>query len=227
MQGGLENWIGPTQPKVGIGQRALLIKTPDGNVLWDCLSHLDKETLHQIKALGGLKAIAISHPHFYDSCLDWAEAFNCHVIVHEADRQWLMREGTDKRVRWFSGESTAVTSTATMHCLGGHFRGSSILHVQGQAPGSSFICTGDTIMVTPDKMCSFMWSYPNLLPLPSSEVERIADRVKPLQFDKVFGIMPPMEIPVDGSEVVQRSARRYIAALSGEYHQHDPKPVQC
>ncbi len=76
-------------------------------------------------------------------------------------------------------------------------------------------------------MCSFMWSYPNLLPLPSSEVERIADRVKPLQFDKVFGIMPPMEIPVDGSEVVQRSARRYIAALSGEYHQHDPKPVQC
>ena len=51
--------------------------------------------------------------------------------------------------RWFSGESTAVTSTATMHCLGGHFRGSSILHVQDAAPGSSFICTGDTIMVSP------------------------------------------------------------------------------
>lgn len=75
------------------------------------------------------------------------QAHPLQVIVHEADRQWLMREDTDKRVRWFSGESTAVTSTATMHCLGGHFRGSSILHVQGQAPGSSFICTGDTIMV--------------------------------------------------------------------------------
>ena len=69
------------------------------------------------------------------------------VIIHEADRQWLMREDPHKRVRWFSGESTAVMSTATMHCLGGHFRGSSILHVRGKAPGSSFICTGDTIMV--------------------------------------------------------------------------------
>ena len=75
-------------------------------------------------------------------------------------------------------------------------------------------------------MCSFMWSYPNLLPLPSSEVERIAARVKPLHFDKVFGIMPPMEIPANGSEVVQWSAQRYIAALSGVYHQKDPKPVQ-
>ena len=58
------------------------LQTPDGNVLWDCLSHLNEETLQHIQALGGLKAIAISHPHFYDCCLDWAEAFNCQVRLH-------------------------------------------------------------------------------------------------------------------------------------------------
>ena len=66
------------------------LQTPDGNVLWDCLSHLDEETLQQIQALGGLKAIAISHPHFYDSCLDWAEAFSCQVrLLAESMHQFI------------------------------------------------------------------------------------------------------------------------------------------
>ena len=34
-----------------------------GNVLWDCIALLDEATVTLIRALGGLKAIAISHPH--------------------------------------------------------------------------------------------------------------------------------------------------------------------
>jgi hypothetical protein len=33
-----------TEPKFGIGQRAFLLQTPHGNVLWDCIGMLDEPT---------------------------------------------------------------------------------------------------------------------------------------------------------------------------------------
>src|SRR5688572_995453 len=34
-----------TEPRFGIGQRALLVQTSHGNVLWDCISFLDDKTI--------------------------------------------------------------------------------------------------------------------------------------------------------------------------------------
>jgi len=34
-----------TQPKFAIGQRALLLCTPEGNILWDCISLIDDATV--------------------------------------------------------------------------------------------------------------------------------------------------------------------------------------
>lgn len=79
-----------TEPAVGIGQQALLARTPHGNVLWDCITLLDDATREIIRALGGLKAIAISHPHYYSTMTEWARAFGCPVWIHEADRQWIV-----------------------------------------------------------------------------------------------------------------------------------------
>src|SRR5690606_22290475 len=31
-----------TEPKFAIGQRALLVQTPEGNILWDCISFIDE-----------------------------------------------------------------------------------------------------------------------------------------------------------------------------------------
>jgi len=36
-----------------------------GNILWDCVSLIDSDTVARIQALGGISAIAISHPHYY------------------------------------------------------------------------------------------------------------------------------------------------------------------
>ena len=68
-----------TVPTFAIGQRALLVQTEKGNVLWDCISFLDDETVAAIQNLGGLKAIAISHPHFYSCMVAWAEAFDAQI----------------------------------------------------------------------------------------------------------------------------------------------------
>jgi hypothetical protein len=51
-----------TEPGFAIGQRALLITTPSGNVLWDMITYLDDDLVGQVNDLGGVSAIAISHP---------------------------------------------------------------------------------------------------------------------------------------------------------------------
>src|SRR5947208_9962318 len=82
-----------TRPSFGIGQRALLVPTPDGNVLWDCVSLIDEDTLRKVRELGGLVAIAFSHPHFYGSMVEWSQAFGgAPLYVPVSDRQWVMRE---------------------------------------------------------------------------------------------------------------------------------------
>src|SRR6266567_1966868 len=80
------------EPEFAIGQRALLVQSPAGNLLWDCISLLDDKTIAQIKPRGGIRAIAISHPHFYSSMVEWAEHFDAEIYLHAADRQWVMRD---------------------------------------------------------------------------------------------------------------------------------------
>lgn len=54
-----------TVPDFAIDQRAFILRTSEGNILWDCIASLDDATKTLITSLGGLKAIAISHPHYY------------------------------------------------------------------------------------------------------------------------------------------------------------------
>ncbi len=76
-----------TRPPVAIGQRALLVRTPNGNVMWDCVTLVDDASIEAVRRLGGLAAIAISHPHFYASNVAWSRAFgDCPVYIHAADR---------------------------------------------------------------------------------------------------------------------------------------------
>ena len=57
-------------PHFAIGQRALFLRTPKGNVLWDCLPLLDEAVVEAIKSMGGISAIAISHPHYFSSMVE-------------------------------------------------------------------------------------------------------------------------------------------------------------
>src|SRR5437667_8886578 len=39
-------------PSFAIGQRALLVRTPDGNFLWDCIGFIDDEAVEAIRSWG-------------------------------------------------------------------------------------------------------------------------------------------------------------------------------
>ncbi|HCC4463997.1 TPA: MBL fold metallo-hydrolase, partial [Citrobacter freundii] len=81
-----------TVPDFAIDQRAFILRTSEGNILWDCIASLDDATKTLITSLGGLKAIAISHPHYYTTMQDWAAEFNAPIYLHASDRRWVMRD---------------------------------------------------------------------------------------------------------------------------------------
>ncbi|MGI8854794.1 MAG: MBL fold metallo-hydrolase, partial [Thermomicrobiales bacterium] len=123
-----------TQPSFAIGQRAVLIQTAAGNVLWDCISLLDDPTIATVKALGGIAAIAISHPHFYSSMVEWSRAFDAPIYLHADDQQWVMRP--DSSIVFWSGETQPLVEGVTAIRCGGHFAGSAVLHWAAGADGA-------------------------------------------------------------------------------------------
>lgn len=210
-------WSLRIEPTFGIGQRAFLIRTPGGNLLWDCISLLDNETVTRIRELGGLAAVAISHPHFYSVMADWGTAFDVPVYVHEADQEWIQQP--HETIRTWSGRSMELLPETTIVRCGGHFAGSSVLQVAGCNSGLGALFVGDTMQVVPDRRVSFMRSYPNLIPLNAGRVDRIVSAVAPLRFDAIFGAFDGRTIRSGAKEAVEHSGRRYIEAISPQVEQ--------
>lgn len=200
-------------PRFAIGQRALLIPHAGRNVMWDCQSLINDDAVAAVALAGGLSAITISHPHYYSTMVEWAHAFGCPVYLHADDARWVMRE--DPAVTFWDGEERDLGDGLTLLRLGGHFAGGTVMHV---ARGSGLLLSGDIVQVIPDRRyVSFMYSYPNLIPLAEPEVRRIADKLRAYRFERILGAWWDTLVPNDGNGVVERSAQRYIGAIRGHY----------
>lgn len=202
-----------TSPQVAIGQRALLVQTPAGNVLWDCISFLDDATIAEVRALGGIHAIAISHPHFYSSNVTWSEMFdNAPIYLHADDREWCVFE-RENVVHW-EGDAIELFDGVSLVHLGGHFAGAQVLHWPGGDEGRGVLLSGDTVAVVMDRRyVSFMYSYPNEIPLSEGTIRGIAARLSGYKFNRIYGAFPGRTVMEDGNAAVARSAERYIENL--------------
>jgi glyoxylase-like metal-dependent hydrolase (beta-lactamase superfamily II) len=202
-----------TAPSFAIGQRALLLQTPEGNLLWDCITLLDDATEAAVRALGGIRAIAISHPHYYGAMVEWARAFDATIHLHADERPYVMRP--DGAVQHWEGETLPLFGGLTLIRCGGHFAGAQVLHWPAGAEGRGALLTGDIINVVQDRRyVSFMYSYPNLIPLPARAVRRIVDAVAPFRYDRIYGAWWERVVAQDAAAAVARSAERYIAAIA-------------
>ena len=199
-----------SEPKLAIGQRAILVRTPAGNILWDCLTLIDEETVARIRALGGLKAIVISHPHYYSSHVEWAAAFDCPVYLRAEDRAWTVQQ-SPRQVFWDADDVQPVAGTASTALairLGGHFPGSQVLLFDGH------LLIADTLVTTPAGLGSwatdalgtprqrpagmnsfaFMWSIPNMIPLSGEEVFAMWAILKHHDFTSTHGAFVGVDI---------------------------------
>jgi glyoxylase-like metal-dependent hydrolase (beta-lactamase superfamily II) len=196
-------------PKFAIGQRALFILSEKGNVLWDCIPLLDELTVEFIKSKGGLKAIVFSHPHFYSNMNDWAETFDCPVYIHQYDKEHVMVKG--KHIQFWQGDEMVLWDGMKIILIGGHFAGSSILHVPFLSQKGTIIC-GDTLFLSPSKKhFSIVYSSPNRMPLPLDEMRRLKKRFDNIPFDAFYGYIGIQNLTENVKEILDISMNRYFA----------------
>jgi hypothetical protein len=201
------------EPSFAIAQRALLLKERDGCVMWDCVPMATGEAINYVRSLGGLKAIAVSHPHYYGAVVDWSEAFGgAPVFLHGDDARWVTRPHPSI-VAW-RGESQRISDDVVLLRAGGHFSGGTVLYWRTAAEGKGALFTGDVVMVAMDRRSvSFMYSFPNYIPLNAAAVRHVADVVAPLAFDRIYGAWWGRNIANDAKTLFGKSVERYLSAI--------------
>ncbi|CAF4256075.1 unnamed protein product [Adineta steineri] len=211
-----------SEPQFAIGQRAFLVQTSCGNILWDCISLLDQSTIDRINELGGISAIAISHPHFFGSMVDWSHEFgNAPVYLHKDIESWVMRP--DECVHFWEGNTKDLfDGQLKLIRTGGHFEGSQVLYWPQGASHKGVLLSGDEPHICMDpKQVSFMHSYPNYIPLNGRKIRQIMERLQPLNYDRLYcavisGGGGKGVIPEKAKQCVERSGQRYLKAISDD-----------
>ncbi len=199
-----------TEPKFAIGQQAHLVIRPEANILWDCITLLDDATIAKVNELGGVRTIALSHPHYYSTMSQWAETFGAELYIHEADREHVVYPS--KYLKFWSGERLEL-SGATLINAAGHYDGGTVLHVPELAKGKGALLTGDIIQVASDTAwVSFMYSYPNMIPLSVAKINHILKTIEPFAFEKIYGAFGGI-VQQAVKAAVKRSAERYLKAI--------------
>ena len=203
------------EPSVAIGQQAHLIVTPHGSVLWDVPPFIDRAAVDRIRSFGPVLAITASHPHMFGVQSAWSHALEqAPILVSELQMEWVRRP--DAAISAWRGEHE-IAPGLVLRELGGHFRGSSVLHWAAGAGGRGVLLSSDTIHGNPDgATVTFMRSYPNRIPLSAPVVARLAAGVADLTFERIydnFGRGPKR----DAAAAVQRSAERYIGWIRGDF----------
>ena len=202
------------EPSVGIGQRALLVQTPGGNLLWDSTGYVDDDLVGAVSAAGGVAVIAASHPHMFGVQVEWSHRFQgAPVYVTEADQEWVQRN--DPAVRLWD-EPVEVLPGVTLHRIGGH---SPVVRSRTwSAPTGRACCSAAT--PSPARRtstgCRSCAAIPNKLPMSAAVIEKVASRVLALEFDRLYDNFGG-QVLADAQTWVRRSADRYIAWVRGDF----------
>ncbi|SHM95041.1 hypothetical protein SAMN05444266_11518 [Chitinophaga jiangningensis] len=189
-------------PKFAIGQRALLVLHPEGNILWDCIPLLDAATVAFIREKGGLRGIAISHPHYYSNMRNWAEMFDCPVYLHEKDKAYIADH--HPRVNNWTGTDLSLGNELRIVNTGGHFPGSCVL-----LAGDTLLC-GDTMYLSPSMQhLAVMYSYPNRIPLPVAQARAVMEQIMDLPFNHLHGFYDYQNLRGNAKEILKQSMDWY------------------
>jgi hypothetical protein len=117
-------------------------------------------------------------------------------------------------VAW-TGERQQLSDDIVLLHAGGHFAGATVLHWRAAAAGKGALFTGDIVMVAMDRRSvSFMYSFPNLIPLNATAVRGIAAVVGQLAFDRIYGAWWNRNIAGGAKAAFDTSVRRYLKAIT-------------
>jgi hypothetical protein len=197
----------------GIPQRALLLPTQAGNLLWECVSLVTDEAIDRLRERGGVERIVISHPHFYASMVEWSDALGgVPILLHAADKAWVQRPSP--RIEFWQGNTLSLGDGVTLVRVGGHFTGSTALHWACGPRERGALFVGDTPQVAMDRRSvGFMYSYPNLVPMRPSEVSAMRGRLAGFDYEDVYGFSWGRNIIGGARAALEASFDRYLVAV--------------
>jgi hypothetical protein len=111
----------------------------------------------------------------------------------------------------------ALAPGLTLVRCGGHFDGGTVLHWADGSDGRGSLLTGDVVHVAQDRRhVSFMYSYPNYIPLGAGAVRRIVAALEPYRYDQIFGAWWGRNVLADAQQAVARSAARYLERVRAD-----------
>lgn len=208
-------WGLATAPALGIGQRALLIPGEGGTVMWDSISYIDDDAIARVTELGGISAIALSHPHFFSSMVEWSRAFgDVPIYVHERDASWVTR---NENVVLWSGPRHEIVPGRTLINAGVHFAGGTVMHWDSGLDGRGALCASDIFTVVADRRwVGFMYSYPNLIPEHPDTITKALELIAPYRFEALYGGWWDRVITEDAHARVIASAQRYLDHIGAD-----------
>lgn len=206
-------WGIRADPGVGIAQQMMVIRTPEGTVLFDPVGYIDDEAVDFVRRLGPTLAVAASHPHMYGVQTEWAAALDVPVLLAERDREWVRRAD---RVEFYDARRE-IAPGLTLHRVGGHFRGQAVLEWTTGNAGQGVLLAADAVFPNPDRRTvSFLRSYPNRIPLSGNVVQRVAGQLEGLHFDRLYNNFGSV-VPTGAKGIIRYSADRHAAWVRGDY----------
>ena len=114
-------------------------------------------------------------------------------------------------IQCWQGDELDIIPEVKLLRLGGHFAGGSVLH---WAERGGILLSGDIVQVAPGaNTVSFMWSYPNMLPLSASTLSTLVHRLDKVSFSQIYGAFAGREITQDAQQIVRQAAARYLHCL--------------
>ncbi|SDS20207.1 MBL fold metallo-hydrolase [Microlunatus soli] len=209
------------QPAFGIGQQTLLVRTDAGNLLWEPSGYVDDRMISTIRELGGVAAVAASHPHLVGASVVWARKFRAPFYFNADDHRWITHP--DRSIELWR-DRREILPGITLVQAGGHFPGSSVAHWAAGADGRGVLLTGDTIAVTANRRAGFMRSYPNYLPLSQRLVRQIVARTEVYGYDRIYGAFGAT-IDHDARRIVADSAERYLGWMTDRLRDPDEEAL--
>jgi hypothetical protein len=196
-----------TTPDFALANRAFLVHSPAGNILWDCIQLIDNEAIELINSIGGLQAIALSHPHYYSTMNMWARLFNCPIYINENDKQWMMYPG--ENIKLWSGDSLPLWDGISIVNTAGHFAGSCVLQIPSLSPNGT-VLSGDSLYLSRSKKhIAVMHSYPNQILLSREEFKIFDQKTSGIRFDTLYGAFDNQNLNGNAMEVFELSMQRY------------------
>ena len=173
-------WMFSSSPSIGIGSSGYLIVRPTGNVAFEAAGWYTEEALEKIRSLGGINFLSASHPHGFGALWQLEKSLKPQFVAFQREAVQFTKA---LNVNFVFDDRLEIDETASLHLVGGHYEGQSVLYYQP----SKMLFSGDALKFETNQAgetegVSCHKAFHKQIPLSRREVEKYREVLGALDF---------------------------------------------